>query len=78
LTQIGRLEKRTWAVASHTSACDPKLSSSGKKEGLSNALVDLFDVKKDFSLTFVEQTAPMDKARRVALINALREAGVPE
>lgn len=53
------------------------LSSCGKSEELRYALDDLFGAKKDFSLTFVEQTAPMDKERRTILIDALRKAGVP-
>ena len=54
------------------------LSSSGKSEELRDALDDLFGAKQDFSLTFVEQTAPMDRERRIILIDALRKAGVPE
>jgi len=53
------------------------LSSSGKSDELRYALDDLFGAKKDFSLTFVEQTAPMDKERRTILIDALSKAGVP-
>ena len=54
------------------------LSNSGKSEELRYALDDLFGTKKDFSLTFVEQTAPMDGERRSILIDTLRKAGVPE
>jgi len=54
------------------------LSSANQPKTAAQALDELFKVKRDFSISFVEATAPMDDSRRATLIAALRKAGVPE
>jgi hypothetical protein len=54
------------------------LSSSNRPSEAAQALQNLFKVKKDFSIAFVDKTAPINDSGRATLIEALRKAGVPE
>ena len=54
------------------------LTKADRQAEAAQALAELLRVKPDFSLNFVEDTSPNDDARRALMIEALRDAGVPE
>jgi tetratricopeptide (TPR) repeat protein len=54
------------------------LAKSGETDAATDALADLFRIKRDFSFAFLENTAPIDATRRAMLADGLRRAGLKQ